>query len=306
MVNVRRLRVRYESLMPFWDRVTARRNVNWMKLRFELAGQEYEFDSRAGRSIAIALDFDGPQPSHFGAAPAKREPLRAGDFVGRTQLGGSCNVDCVQLIPHCNGTHTETVGHIVNEAVPVGERVQGALLPARLVTVAPVAWRDASETYVPQPDPDELVVSAASLREQWPAQDAFAAEAIIIRTLPNDDSKRFRQYAEQPAPFFTIEAIELLNEMGIRHLIVDLPSLDRIHDEGRLTCHHRFWHVPDGGHEMTAETERDKTVTEMVFVPNSLADGVCLVDLQVAPFLADAAPSRPIVYPLESVSTLRS
>lgn len=275
-----------------------------MKLRFQQGDFEYEFDSEAGRSIAIGLDFDGPQPSHFGVGPAKREPLVVGDFVGRTELGGSCNVDCVQLIPHCNGTHTETVGHIVSASVPVGDLVRDALLRARLVTVAPIGWDDTDETYCPQPDRDDFVITAESLRERVSYEDGFAAEAFIIRTLPNEVSKCYRQYAEHPAPFFTIEAIEWLNQAGCRHLLVDVPSLDKMHDEGRLTCHHRFWKVPDGEHELTSDTQVDKTVTEMIYVPNSLEDGNYVVNLQVAAFVADAAPSRPVVFPIRKRNEL--
>ena len=40
------------------------------------------------------------------------------------------------------------------------------------------------------------------------------------------------------------------------------------------------------------------SITEMVYVPNSTADGVYLLSLQVAPILLDAAPSRPVLFPL--------
>ena len=30
-------------------------------------------------------------------------------------------------------------------------------------------------------------------------------------------------------------------ELGVKHLLVDFPSVDRLLDEGRLTCHNIFW-----------------------------------------------------------------
>jgi len=43
----------------------------------------------------------------------------------------------------------------------------------------------------------------------------------------------------------------------------------------------------------------NKTITEMIFVPNKIKDGNYLLQLQVINFSGDAAPSRPIIYPLE-------
>ena len=40
------------------------------------------------------------------------------------------------------------------------------------------------------------------------------------------------------------------------------------------------------------------TVTELAYVPDDVLDGCYLLNLQVAPFVADAAPSRPVLYPL--------
>ncbi|HSD73628.1 MAG TPA: hypothetical protein VLB75_02595 [Steroidobacteraceae bacterium] len=34
------------------------------------------------------------------------------------------------------------------------------------------------------------------------------------------------------------------------------------------------------------------------FVPDETADGFYLLDLQLAPFVADATPSRPLLYPV--------
>ena len=88
-----------------------------MKITIQHLAASYVADSAAGTSIAIPLQFDGAQPNHFGANKASQEPLRLGGFVGKTELGGSCNVDTLQIVPHCNGTHTETISHIVNDDI---------------------------------------------------------------------------------------------------------------------------------------------------------------------------------------------
>ena len=105
-------------------------------MRFEAHGRSFRADLGSPVSIAIPLDFDGPQPSCFDAPRAEARPFRAGPFVGDTRAGGSCNCEILTLAPHCNGTHTECVGHVTDDRVAVSERVPGGLCLARLVTVA--------------------------------------------------------------------------------------------------------------------------------------------------------------------------
>ena len=37
----------------------------------------------------------------------------------------------------------------------------------------------------------------------------------------------------------------------------------------------------------------------MIYVPEQMKDGYYLLDLQIPAFMSDAAPSRPIIYPIE-------
>jgi len=39
-----------------------------------------------------------------------------------------------------------------------------------------------------------------------------------------------------------------------------------------------------------------RTITELIYVPNSVTDGEYLLELQVAAFENDASPSRPVLY----------
>ena len=90
-----------------------------MKFCFELNEKSWEADLSKPLPIFIDLDFGGLQPNHFGVPQAKQTTFEGGGFVGDTSRGGGCNVDVLQMIPHCNGTHSETVGHIVDRAVDV-------------------------------------------------------------------------------------------------------------------------------------------------------------------------------------------
>ena len=71
--------------------------------------------------------------------------------------------------------------------------------------------------------------------------------------------------------------------------MIDTPSVDREEDGGVLAFHHAFWQVPEN-------PQFDKTITELIFVDNSIKDGVYLLELQMAAFENDASPSRPTLY----------
>jgi hypothetical protein len=88
---------------------------------------------------------------------------------------------------------------------------------------------------------------------------------------------------------------------GVRHLIVDLPSVDRGNDGGQLTAHRIFWNVPSGASGATSDARMHATITELAYIDNAIEDGEYLLNLQVAPFMSDAAPSRPVLLSLEPV-----
>jgi hypothetical protein len=121
--------------------------------------------------------------------------------------------------------------------------------------------------------------------------------ALVVRTLPNTRDKLERNYDRAPAPYFDAEAMSWIVSNGITALVVDLPSLDR-GDDAHLTTHRIFWGLPPGATTATQATRPTATVTELAFIDDSIADGQYLLNLQVAPFVADAAPSRPILLPL--------
>ncbi|HMO13357.1 MAG TPA: cyclase family protein [Pirellulaceae bacterium] len=252
-------------------------------------------DSSTGVSLAIELEFNGPQPIHFGVPPATSMPVQMDGFIGDTTRNGPCNVRTLNLTPHCNGTHTESVGHILNECVSINRILNGNFFLGRLVTLQPVSALDCQETYEPQLERDDLVVTCKLLEQV--SHESMLGDALMIRTLPNTAVKRSRNYLDgEPVPFLTNQAIEWVTAMGIRHLLVDFPSIDRMFDQGLLSNHHRFWNIPLGTRSATPVSRVENTITEMIYVPDDLDDGLFLLDLQIPAFASDAAPSRPIVY----------
>lgn len=268
-----------------------------LPLNCQFAGKTWTADLARGTSLAIPLHFDRPQPNCFHAPAARKEPWRSGGFVGSTTAGGSCNVDFIQLIPHCNGTHVESIAHLLNASIPIAEAAPVGLVLAQLISVTPEPWSSCPESYSELASDGDLVVTARSLR---PALQPGVA-AVILRTLPNSPAKQSRDWSQPPAtPYLTSDAARLLVECDIHHLLLDLPSLDRAEDQGQLLAHHEFWQVPHLSRRANQHSRPGATITEMIYVPESLADGYYLLSLQVAPWMTDAAPCNPVVFPLHS------
>ena len=243
--------------------------------------------------ISIPLRFNGAQPNAYGVTQATSMPVRAGELVGDTRQGGSVNFEEYSFIPHCNGTHTECVGHITDERISIRECLNDVIVSALLVTVQP------------ERDGGDLVLTLAGLKEKLvaprtPLEAGTPAvqpeKALIVRTLPNDRSKLTAQYGDANIPpYFTAETMEYIVESGFKHLLVDIPSIDRLFDDGKLANHRIFWNMEPGSRETNADTRIHSTITEMIYVPNEIEDGEYLLNLQIAPFESDCAPSRPIL-----------
>lgn len=252
-------------------------------LYFEIAGRRYRADTAAARDLAIDLDFSGRQPNFFNAPAASATTFATGGFVGDTRAGGSCNVGVYQLNPHCNGTHTECVGHLVDD-VALTDMVIPTMMPATLASINV---------------PDAVAIGRRHLESAlrpWSASGFHGA--LIIRTRPNPPDKRIRRHEPQsPPPYLDVSALRLIRKCGVRHLLVDLPSLDRMDDDA-LTAHRIFWGLPSGSRAGADAAHPDATVTELIYAPDDIADGYYLLNLQVPAFAADAAPSRPVILPV--------
>jgi arylformamidase len=258
-------------------------------LAVQIGGRHWRVEA-AGHDISIPLRFNGAQPTFFGAAAASAEPITAGSFVGDVRHGGSCNCSVHTLAPHCNGTHTECVGHITQERLSVRDLAIRHLSAALLISVTPE-----SSTEIP----GDLVISLTALTEAVGKAELSDYQALVVRTLPNDSSKLARNYDAGPMPaYFSLEAMRHIVAHGIDTLVVDLPSIDRAQDGGKLAAHRIFWGMPAGSTSAATVTRQHATITEMAFIDGTVADGQYLLNLQVPPFVIDAAPSRPILLPL--------
>ena len=267
-----------------------------MNARLQVGDREVRIDLSRPFDLSVELDFQGPQARHFGAPRAGSRPYSVPGFPGSVARGASCNCESITLIPHCNCTHTECAGHLTRERLHAQRVVPRGLLPALLVSATPTPWDQTPESSDPVPQTDDSVVTRGALQAAWPRELPFEPRALVIRTLPNELAKRTRDYTDITPPYLTREAAQFLVERDIEHLVVDLPSIDRAHDEGRLTAHRLFFGLPAGETTLARAARSACTITELAYIPAEAVDGPYLLEVQVPAINGDAVPSRPLLY----------
>lgn len=245
-----------------------------IKAVFNFDGREVHINLSQGIDLSIPISDRADQVNAYYAEPVRMEPFRSGGFVGEVKQGGTVNYRNIFFNPHGNGTHTECIGHIDTTIHSVNQHFKDFWQIADLVTLRPSVKLDGDEVI----DLTQIHVSDDST-------------ALIIRTLPNLPNKKSRKYSGTNPPYFSEESIKHLVSLGIQHILTDLPSLDREVDKGKLLGHNAFFRSED-------RPRMGSTITELIYVPDHASDGTYLLNLQVAPFENDAAPSRPIIYPI--------
>lgn len=238
------------------------------------------FDTSKGLDISISLSSDSENPRAWYVEPPRFEVVRANGFVGSVAEGGGVNFRDIFFNPHGHGTHTECLGHITETVYSINELLKTSFFKTVLISVEPEKqWNETAKT-------TDWVISKAQLTTLLAG---IQTEALVIRTLPNGVSKKHKNYSSSNPPFIEKDAIEVLNAAGIKHLLIDLPSVDREEDGGVLAFHHAFWGVPEN-------PQFDKTITEFIYVSDDIQDGNYILNLQTAPFENDATPSRPVLF----------
>lgn len=254
------------------------------ELLFTSFGRHWRADLHAPFDLAIPLEFDGPQPRFLADRPATARPLESAGFSGRVRTGASCNCAIHTVAPHCHGTHTECVGHVTLDDSRVSDVTPVPPTLAVVVSVRPAPRGPMTQDRPAVSEPQDLVITRAALAaaaQRW-TRDPWTA--LVVRTLPNDPSKRHRSYdGPCPAPYFTPDAMHWIVERDVFSLVVDLPSLDRADDGGSLAAHRAYWGLSPSARDACHAARGRALVTELAYVP-------------------DAAPSRPVLYPVLEAS----
>lgn len=210
-------------------------------------------------------------------------PYESGDFIGSVKQGAPVNFYNVFFNPHGNGTHTEGMGHITLDQESVIDSLNQYHFIAKVISVDLETTTDGDQ-----------IISEAEIKKQW---GETTAEAIVIRTLPNSSAKQTRDYSGTNPPYLSAEAMSYMVDNGVKHLLIDLPSVDREEDDGQLANHKLFWKVK--GVKSDANTRKDATITELIYVPDTVIDGLYLLNIQVPTIELDAVPSKPVLYSLK-------
>lgn len=239
-------------------------------------GKEYKIDFFKPIDISIPLSTSEHSASAWYVKPMQLEPVVMGEWIGDVNRGGSVNFRTITFNPHGNGTHTECVGHISKEFYTLNQHLQRFMFVAELVTILPA-----------QLDNGDFVITRRQLESLL--NESNKPEALVIRTLGNSLTKLTTNYSNTNPPYILKEAIDYLNGLGVTHLLIDMPSIDKEVDGGKLEAHHAFWNYP-------ADPQLHKTITEFIYVPNEVMDGTYMLNLQIAPFENDASPSKPVLY----------
>jgi len=253
--------------------------------------------------IHIAMDLgqgisaESKQPTLYGVDKASYKAFESGRFVGDTRRGGTCNFGDVKINPHLNGTHTECGGHITLERRFVTDINTFTPKLGLLITVPTVSLLDSGESYTGERNDHDQVITAESIRTSLDKDvDYGKPDALVVRSTPNENTKKNRDYTSDLPPYFTTDAISLLNTYGFNHILTDLPSVDRTDDGGLLDNHHRYF----GYVRKSLDTPKYpyKTITELIYVSNEVPDGIYALMMNVAQWELDAAPAYPVLFPI--------
>jgi kynurenine formamidase len=252
-----------------------------MKTTIQHNNETIQVDLSTPIDISIPLSNTEDNPIAWYIDKPIIEPVKFDEWVGKVSSGmSSTNFNNILFNPHGHGTHTECLGHITHNFYSVNQSLKQFFFTAELVSVEL------------EDQEGDFVITKAAIET---ALNGKKPEAIVIRTLPNDADKVSRKYSHTDPPFLAEDAALFLRESGIQHLLIDLPSVDKEKDEGKLMAHKAFWNVTDVKN-LNADARLNCTITEMIFVADEVKDGSYLLNLQMASFENDASPSKPVLY----------
>ena len=254
--------------------------------------QNIEIDLSKPIDISIPLSNTDANPIAWYIEKPEMEPVKFGDWIGKVSEGSSTNFNNIFFNPHGHGTHTECLGHITREFYSINQCLKQFFFTAELISIAPEMIHD------------DLVITKNQIEKALNRNTSTALsgtkEAIVIRTLPNSEAKKQQKYSNTNPPYLTEDAATFIREIGIQHLLIDLPSVDREEDEGKLLAHKAFWNVKDVN-TLNEDARLNATITEMIYVDETISDGSYILNLQIASFENDASPSKPVLFKIEDI-----
>lgn len=236
--------------------------------------RKYEIDLSNPIDISIPVDVTKKQVNAWYINDAEIFPEEFDGQKIKVSEGAVVNFNHISFNPHSHVTHTECAGHITEKVHSINKNLKQFFFFTEVITVAPELIKG-----------DEVI----SKKQLQFALGNKKRDAVVIRTIPNLSEKKSQRYSNTNPPYLLEEAAIYLREKGVKHLLVDLPSVDKEKDDGLLLSHNAFWNT-------AGKIRLDATITEFIYVPNKVKDGTYFLNLMVAPFENDATPSKPMLY----------
>ena len=173
--------------------------------------QTYQADLSKPLDISIPFLSGSRGVNCFYAPPVEINPVVAGNFIGDTKKGGLVNFKNVKFNPHGNGTHTECVGHIATKKYSINASLKKFHYIARVVSIEPKMTKKGDQ-----------VITLGQLKK---LASLINTEALIIRTLPNELSKKQKKYSGSNPPYMHHDACLLYTSPSPRDLSTSrMPS----------------------------------------------------------------------------------
>ncbi|MCP4727166.1 MAG: hypothetical protein GY863_19165 [bacterium] len=194
----------------------------------------------------------------FFISPPSRETYEVpGQFTGDVDGGGVCNVEIISSAAH-NTTHIETSSHVLSygsnpitvDEIPV-ENLSGLLYLIDLTEIQAesgkaIKWIDIERKLL------EITLPVTML--------GIKTQGSVLPEDYDFSGQDFLHLAPEAAK--AIHDFRIMNNT-IECLMLDLPSIDRENDQGKLLAHRNYFGIPETGHSGT-DTEK-RTIVELAY-----------------------------------------
>ena len=256
--------------------------------KIKIEGYNYKINLNKPNDISIPIDSIKKGPSFYDENPVKINYYKSNDKEWSVKEEAPCNIPIINLNIHCGSTHTECRSHITKEELSVTDCVSNSFTPCYLISIKP-SNNIKDDSYHYKIDKNDLMITRDVLYQKLKNINNQFIKSLIIRTLPNSKTQLTKNYNTNNNAFLSNEAICYLKSIGVKNLIVDLPSIDRYDDGGLLGNHKIFW-------DINKKECNNNTITELAYINDKIKDGEYLLSLNIMNLKLDASPSRPIIY----------
>ena len=251
-----------------------------MEITVKYFGSNWKANLKEPIDISIPLNDSKPSINAWGSEKPEIKPVERENWIGSVKSGSSVNFNNIFFNPHSHVTHTECVGHISVKKKSINQLLKKFVFFSNVISIRPEISQNGDK-----------VITLDQVTKKFVAP---YNEALIIRTLPNTNKKLDFDYTNTNPTYMDYHCAKWLSEIGVKHILIDVPSIDKEKDDGKLSAHKAYWNYPKN-------PKLDFFITEFIYVPNTVNDGIYLLFLNFAPIENDASPSRPIIFKLKKL-----